>query len=262
PGFAREARAEFWSDAIQALRRKHPGFVFIAEVYWGLEEHLQSLGFDFTYNKELYDEILRCDFAAVRRRLLNAAPEFLSRSVNFLENHDERRIASVLAEAEHRAAAVLILSLPGCRLLHEGQLNGAQFRTPVQLFCRVAEPIRPAIRDFYERLLTVLKQLPPDAGACRIIAPAANGSAGPAENVILLIWRGEGPEFWLIAVNLGSRTTEVFAPVLSESGLRAGMRLEDRLDWPGSPAELTDAGILVALPPYAARLLHGTRDVN
>ena len=37
---------EFWSDVIPAVKRAQPGFSFLAEVYWGLEGRLQSLGFD------------------------------------------------------------------------------------------------------------------------------------------------------------------------------------------------------------------------
>src|SRR5207302_9331349 len=45
----------FWPDAIAAVRAKKPDFVFMAEVYWDLEWTLQRLGFDYTYDKRLYD---------------------------------------------------------------------------------------------------------------------------------------------------------------------------------------------------------------
>src|SRR5437867_3851186 len=34
---------EFWSDAIQAVKRSEPDFLFLGEVYWDLEARLQSL---------------------------------------------------------------------------------------------------------------------------------------------------------------------------------------------------------------------------
>ena len=35
----------------------HPGFMFIAEVYWDMEWELQQAGFDYTYDKRLYDRL-------------------------------------------------------------------------------------------------------------------------------------------------------------------------------------------------------------
>ena len=45
----------FWEAAIAATRAVNPEFLFVAEVYWGLEWELQQLGFDYTYDKDLYD---------------------------------------------------------------------------------------------------------------------------------------------------------------------------------------------------------------
>lgn len=47
----------FWPDALAAVRAWHPGFTFLAEVYWGREADLQQQGFDATYDKALYDRL-------------------------------------------------------------------------------------------------------------------------------------------------------------------------------------------------------------
>ena len=47
----------FWPRAIDAVRQRHPGFLFMAEVYWDLEWTLQQQGFDYTYDKRLYDRL-------------------------------------------------------------------------------------------------------------------------------------------------------------------------------------------------------------
>ena len=47
----------FWPDAIARIRQRHPQFLFVAEVYWDLEWALQEEGFDFTYDKRLYDRL-------------------------------------------------------------------------------------------------------------------------------------------------------------------------------------------------------------
>ena len=49
----------FWPEAIPAIRRRHPEFTFIAEVYWDMEWELQQAGFDYTYDKRLYDRLRR-----------------------------------------------------------------------------------------------------------------------------------------------------------------------------------------------------------
>ena len=41
-----------------AIKRRHPGFTFVAEVYWDMEWELQQAGFDFTYDKRLYDRLV------------------------------------------------------------------------------------------------------------------------------------------------------------------------------------------------------------
>jgi glycosidase len=53
---AGEMRAEFWDVAIAEVKKIAPEFLFVAEAYWGTEWHLQQLGFDFAYDKRLYDK--------------------------------------------------------------------------------------------------------------------------------------------------------------------------------------------------------------
>src|SRR5712691_2771261 len=145
PGPATTPTEEFWPGAIAAVKKAAPEFLFLAEVYWDLEPPLQSLGFDYAYDKRLYDLIVAWQAVQTQTRLLSAPREFLERSANFFENHDEPRIASLLSPAEHRAAALLILSLPGLRLLHEGQLTGATTHLKVHLARRPHAPAQPEL---------------------------------------------------------------------------------------------------------------------
>ena len=43
----------FWPKATAAVRAKHPGFTFMAEVYWDLEWTLQQQGFDYCYDNSM-----------------------------------------------------------------------------------------------------------------------------------------------------------------------------------------------------------------
>ena len=121
---------ELWPEVLGLLRGRHPGTVLIAEAYWDLEGLLQQQGFDFCYDKRLYDRITGGDPAGVRDHL-RAGLDYQSRLLRFLENHDEPRIASLLPVAAERAAAVTVATLPGSTLWHEGQFEGRRVRPPV-----------------------------------------------------------------------------------------------------------------------------------
>ena len=49
--------APFWPKATAAVRGAHSAFTFLAEVYWDLEWTLQQQGFDYCYDKRLYDRL-------------------------------------------------------------------------------------------------------------------------------------------------------------------------------------------------------------
>ena len=97
--------------------------LFMAEVYWDLEYELQLQGFDYTYDKRLYDRIVDGDVGEVQSHL-EAKPKTMCSSLRFIENHDEPRAMETLGEDRQRAAAALICTLPGAALLHQGQLEG------------------------------------------------------------------------------------------------------------------------------------------
>jgi hypothetical protein len=147
--------APFWPEAIATVRAGHPDFVFVAEVYWDLEWTLQQHGFDFTYDKRLYDR-LRAGVAGPVRAHLEASPAFLERSLHFLENHDEPRAAAIFDPEMHRAAAVVAFFAPGLRLIQEGQIEGRRARASVHGRHRLREPVDHALRKFYDQLLAGL----------------------------------------------------------------------------------------------------------
>ena len=70
----------FWLEATARVHAAHTHFLFMAEVYWDLEWELQQQGFDFTYDKKLYD-LLRGQNAAGVRGHLHADPNFLRKCV-------------------------------------------------------------------------------------------------------------------------------------------------------------------------------------
>ena len=82
----------FWPKATQRVRNQFPSFLFMAEVYWDLEWSLQQQGFNYTYDKRLYDRLREGHAAPVRGHLC-ADPDYQRKMARFLENHDEPRAA-------------------------------------------------------------------------------------------------------------------------------------------------------------------------
>ncbi len=187
------AGGEFWAEAIAAVRRGRPDFLFIAEAYWERERRLQELGFDYAYDKTFYDCLARRDAAALRRHVQAVANNY--RPVRFLENHDEPRVASLLDFAAQKAAAVLLLSQPGMRMLHDGQLSGRKRRTPVQLARYWPEADDPATAAFYGALLGALRQSVIGGTRVEFLETETAGS-------IVMRWKGEGGRWSVVAVNL------------------------------------------------------------
>ena len=60
---------EYWPEVTGAVRNTHPGFLFMAEAYWDLEWELQQQGFDYCYDKKLYDRLEHDPAEGVRLHL-------------------------------------------------------------------------------------------------------------------------------------------------------------------------------------------------
>ena len=146
----------FWPRATAAVRAEAPGFLFLAEVYWDLEWTLQQQGFDYTYDKRLYDRLVQGQARPVREHLL-AGLDFQDHLARFLENHDEPRAAATFAPDVHRAAAVITFLSPGLRFFHQGQREGKRVRIPTHLGRGPAEAPDASIAAFYDALVACLR---------------------------------------------------------------------------------------------------------
>ncbi|HXG10075.1 MAG TPA: alpha-amylase family glycosyl hydrolase [Gemmataceae bacterium] len=193
----------FWPEAVARVREKYPDFLFMAEVYWDLEWTLQQQGFDYTYDKRLYDRLHARDAEAVRAHL-GADLEFQRKLVRFLENHDEPRAAGAFPPNVHRAAAVIAYLVPGMRFFHEGQLEGRRKRVSVHLGRRPAEPVDAALREFYQRLLETLKLPAVRDGIWQLLECQTAWEGNPTwKRFLAFAWEGPEQERLLVAVNYG-----------------------------------------------------------
>ena len=148
----------FWPKATMAVRSAHPAFTFLAEVYWDLEWTLQQQGFDYCYDKRLYDRLQSSDVQSIRGHL-RAGLDYQDKLARFLENHDEPRAASTFQWPKHRAAAAITFLSPGLRFFHQGQFEGARARVPAHLCRGPLEPADQNVAAFYDKLLLILKDI-------------------------------------------------------------------------------------------------------
>ena len=202
----------FWPRATQAVRERFPGFCFMAEVYWDLEWALQQQGFDYTYDKRLYDR-LRDGLARPVRDHLKAGLDYQGRLARFLENHDEPRAATAFAPDVHEAAAVITFLTPGLRFFHQGQFEGRRKRISPHLRRAPDEVVDQRLDRFYHRLLAVLCRPVARRGNWQLVeGTAAWEGNGSWDCFVAFAWEGAGGQRLLVAVN--------FAPNRSQCYLR------------------------------------------
>lgn len=194
---------EFWSRAIADVRATGRLFVFIAEAYWDLEWRLQTIGFDYTYDKRFLDRARQADGRDLVAHL-RADPDYQRRSVRFLENHDEDRAAATLPPERHAALALVAATVPGMFLVQDGQIEGSRLRSPVQFGRRPDEPIDPAIRRSYEALFSAIARSGLRRGSCVGIEPLPAWAGNPTHEAFFArLWHVPGGRPYLAVANLG-----------------------------------------------------------
>lgn len=147
----------FWTDAIRQIKERYPEFVMMGEVYWDLEWEMQQQGFDYTYDKRLYDRLRRWEATPVRDHL-RAGVDYQQRLARFLENHDEQRVAEVFPWDAHQAAAILTFLTPGLKFFHDGEFQGKRVKISPHLGRGPVEKPNLLIEAFYSRLVRLLKR--------------------------------------------------------------------------------------------------------
>lgn len=243
----------FWPRATATVRAELPGFLFLAEVYWDLEWTLQQQGFNYTYDKRLYD-CLEQGLARPAREHLWAGLDFQDRLVRFLENHDEPRAAAAFAPAPHRAAAVVTYLSPGLRFFHQGQREGKKVRIPVHLGRGPDEPRDAAIEEFYKDLVACLKDSVFREGHWRMLECWHAWDGNPThEDFLVFSWTGLGDLRRVVTVNYSGHQSQCYAMLPWGDLFGKTIRLRDRLGpdvYDRDGDELAARGLYLDLPPW------------
>ncbi len=220
---------EFWPRAIRTIRSEYPNFLFVAEVFWELESELRQSGFQYTYDRTLYDRLVHGTAEDLRLHL-SADIARQTGCVRFLETHDEIRTAVALPWDRHKAAAVLAGTVPGLTLFHDGQFDGRAIKVPIQLRRRPVERTNEMIRDFYQQLLTALAG--DDVVRRGIWSLLPLRPAWPDNptwaNFIAYFWKTEDRQIRLIVVNFGPVQGQCYVDLHSAEMSREATEFEFR----------------------------------
>ena len=163
---------EYWVEVISAIKRHHSDFLFIAEAYWDLEWELQQQGFDFCYDKRLYDRLEHENAESVRLHLC-ADPAYQNKLLRFIENHDEPRAASAFTPAKERAAAVTTVDFARRQTLPRRPIRGPQGEAASLPGQTSRGAARRGTQNFYTKLLlpSTARYSETETGTC-VNAPA------------------------------------------------------------------------------------------
>jgi hypothetical protein len=249
--------AEFWSVAISEVRRRHPDFMLMAEVYWGLDGTLRDVGFSFTYDKPLYEHV-RWDGAWEILGHLRSESNNLAHQVHFLENHDEPRAVVAFGRERSMAAAVVMATLPGLHFYQDGQLEGKRVRIPVQLAREPQEFPDPEVSLLYRSLMrsSAIEALHRGDWHLIDVAPAWEGN-GSQRNIVAWEW-SLGSERVIVTVNYSAARSQAWV-MPSLPGSVNQVVFEDVLTgttYVRDPGELSRKGLYVDLGPYRSHIMH------
>jgi Alpha amylase, catalytic domain len=251
---------EYWVDVISYVKGTHPGFLFIAEAYWNLEWELQQQGFDFCYDKALYDRLEHTDAENVRLHLC-ADLTYQNKLLRFIENHDEPRAAATFSLAKERAVAVTVATLPGMKLFHEGQFEGCKVKLPVFLGRRPHEHFDREVYGFYTTLCEAVNRAAFYDGEWSLCDRTGWPDNLSFRNLVAWNWV-HGDERYLIVVNLSDSPAQARVQIPWRDVAGTNWKLADLLSgafYERSGDELHSQGLYVSLGPWNYHLFQCLR---
>jgi alpha amylase-like protein len=247
---------DFWPTLISRVKQVRPDLLFMAEAYWDMEWTLQQQGFDLCYDKRLYDRLVHDPPESVRGHL-QADAAYQERLIRFIENHDEPRAAATFGAGQARAAAVVMSTLEGARLYHDGQFEGRRIHVPVFLGRAPDEPADGELRAFYERLVRAVAESGLQDGDWALCS--CDGWPDNDSHLRLVSWCWSTPASrHVVVVNLSDAPAQARVRVPWDDVAGRNWALRDRLSgqsFDRDGDELMADGLYVALEPWAFHFL-------
>jgi Alpha amylase, catalytic domain len=247
---------DYWPTLIARVKRARPDLLFMAEAYWDMEWTLQQQGFDLCYDKRLYDRLVHDPAEAVRGHL-QADSAYQERLIRFIENHDEPRASATFGPKQARAAAVVMSTLEGARLYHDGQFEGRRVHVPVFLSRAPDEPEDGELRAFYERLLRAVADAELRGGEWQLCSCEGWPDNDSAQQLVSWCWSTPSSRH-LVVVNLAEGPAQARVRLPWSDLTEGNWRLEDRLaevQFERAGDELAADGLYVGLDGWAYHFL-------
>mgnify|MGYP002623127666 CR=1 FL=1 len=237
---------EFLGWAISKVKEQYPSVFFIAEVYQKdlYRMYIENVGFDFLYDKcGLYDVLraVTCSNASAREITWNwqFLQDLQPRMLNFLENHDEQRVASDFfcgsPEGGYAALAVSALFNTAPFMLYFGQemgergmqkegFSGLDGRTSIFDMCTVPALQNPDLQVLarYKELLSLARTAPFADGLTYDLCYCQGEGFDKDRHFAWL--RSDGKETFLLVANFGSAieiTVRIPSEALEYLGVKA-----------------------------------------
>lgn len=251
-----ESSGEFWSAAINEIKSFDPGFIFIAETYWGLERDLQRLGFDYTSDKMLYDRLAKNGPTEIRGHL-TADLTVQQKSIRYIEKYEEERALHVFGHDKSMAAATIAATIPGLMLYQDGQWEGRKLKQVMQLGREAKEPQHPKIEKFYEKLLAITLDRAFRDGVWELLfAHKAWDDNHTNSNLLAWKWKLAARNI-IVVVNYSPVPSQCFLKFsfsTSDDKVLFNDVMNDNI-YIRAVAELTDKGLYIDLPPWKSHIL-------
>jgi len=250
---------QFMQWLIREIKAEFPQLIFIAEVYEKEKYplYVSQVGFDYLYDKSgLYDTLraVTCDHASAQGITWNwqSLDALQPRMLNFLENHDEQRLASDFfcgsPQGGYAALAVSLLQNTASFMLYFGQeigergmgsepFSGLNGRTSIFDWCTVDSLQRlsawihasgglleneKTVLQRYQSLLALSGKPAFREGATYDLCYCQDGAFNPHLHYAWL--RSSGKETWLLAANFGPQeelTVRIPPEALQYLGIKA-----------------------------------------
>jgi hypothetical protein len=150
------------------------------------------------------------------------------------------------------------MTLPGAKLLHEGQMEGYRKHLSVHLGRRPVEPINEELRMFYRKLLNFVSNTELRRGTWRICEQEGWPDNQSFRNMVSWCWEIEDRRY-VIAINLSDWNSQarirmpwidIRGQTLCFDDLLSGQKYSPR-----DGTETVDQGLYVELGPWAFNLM-------
>ena len=226
----------------------------MAEVYWDMEWQLQQQGFDYTYDKRLYDRLREGHARPVREHLW-ADLDYQKSMARFLENHDEPRAAATFSADTHQAAAVITFLAPGLRFFHQGQLEGKRVKVSPHLILGPVEQVNEELKEFYRHLLNLLK----NHGALhqgqwqQLQCQPAWESNWTSDCFLCYHWQDEDGESLIVAVNYAPNQSQCYVRLPFDNLAAGTWQFKDQIGqalYEREGTDLSSRGLFLDLAPW------------